>query len=233
MRISYDKIWQDVWGDMQKYGPIHRQHRRLFVQLLKNLKIESIMDVGCGEGSNLVFLKSLFPEAKLFGIDVSEEALVQTKNVLPEADFQLLDMQKDLLPQKFDLVFSSDVVEHVPDDQAMINNMFKMCDKYCLIATVQGRMRDFEKDIGHVRNYKVGELAEKMKRAGFKDVKVLEWGWPLYSPLYRNLLNLLPSSVTSGKFSFGKKMISHVLYYLFLINSSKKGDLVIAMGKVK
>ncbi len=137
------------------------------------------------------------------------------------------------MSQRFDLIFSSDVVEHVNDDQIMINNMFKICNKYCLIATVQGRMREFEKDIGHVRNYKLGELAEKMQRAGFEDVKVLEWGWPLYSPLYRNLLNFLPSSATSGKFSLSKKIISHLLYYLFLLNSSKKGDLVIVLGKVK
>jgi hypothetical protein len=36
-----------------------------------------------------------------------------------------------------------------------------MTKKYFVIATVQGRMRGYEKNIGHVRNYELGELEKK------------------------------------------------------------------------
>jgi len=74
--FNYEDIWKGVWGDMQKYGPVHRHHRRIFSIMFNNLPkedIQSIADIGCGEGSNLYFLRTQFPKAKLFGFDLSRE----------------------------------------------------------------------------------------------------------------------------------------------------------------
>ena len=61
-------------------------------------------------------------------------------------------------------------------------------------------MRHFEMQIGHVRNYAPGELIPNIESNGFTVESVMEWGFPFYSPLYRNFLDLTGNKVTSGEF---------------------------------
>ena len=42
-----------------------------------------------------------------------------------------------------------------------------------------------------MRNYARGELVRKLEETGFVVVSVIEWGFPFYSPLYRDFLYLL------------------------------------------
>lgn len=233
--FDYEGIWKGVWGDMQKYGPVHRHHRRLFSLMFNKLpknEISTIADIGCGEGSNLYFLKTQFPNAKLFGFDVSNSALEAAKaNV--DADFAILDIQKEIPTETFNLVFCSDVVEHLENDVAAIENMKRITNGYALIATVQGRMRKNESSIGHVRNYAYGELKRKIESAGYEVIQIIEWGYPLYSPLFRDIISLFPSTeqYSYGAYNTVKKLISHFLYILFLLNRSDKGDVIFVLAK--
>lgn len=233
--FDYEGIWQGTWGDMQKYGPVHRHHRRIFSKLFKRIsadEIHTIADIGCGEGSNLFFLRSQFPKANLFGFDVATTAIEAARQNV-NAEFALLDIQKEIPARKFDLVFCSDVVEHLEDDVLALKNIKQITNQYALIATVQGRMRPNEKSIGHVRNYAYGELQRKIEAAGFEITQVVEWGFPLYSPLFRDVVSFFPAS---EKFSYGtyspfKKLVSHILYSLFLLNRNDRGDIIFVLAR--
>ena len=233
--FDYEKIWQEAWGDMQRYGPVHRHHRRIFSELFKMLPmkgIETIADIGCGEGSNLLFLRSQFPNAKLFGFDVSKTAIETAKSNI-DADFHLLDIQKEIPAQRFDLVFCSDVLEHLEDDVTALGNIKAITRQYAMIATIQGRMRANEKTIGHIRNYAYGELQRKMEEVGFRILNIVEWGYPFYSPIFRDLVGF---SAASEKFSYGrysalKKFLTQILYSIFLLNRGDKGDVIFVMAK--
>lgn len=233
--FDYEKIWQGTWGDMQKFGPVHRHHRRIFSEIFKKLPekdIQSIADIGCGEGSNLHFLKSQFPKANLFGFDISNTAIETAKTYI-DAKFSLLNIQSEIPSQKFDLVFCSDVVEHLEDDVSAIKNIRQITNGYTLIATVQGQMRPNEKSIGHIRNYKYGELRRKVEEANFEVLQVIEWGYPFYSPLFRDLINIYPASekFSQGKYGAMQKIAAHVLYSLFCLNRSNRGDVIFILAR--
>ena len=232
--FDYEGIWEGTWGDMQRFGPVHRHHRRIFSEILRNLpqdQIQTIADIGCGEGSNLLFLKSQFPHARLFGFDISKTAIESAKRNV-NAEFRLLDIQKEIPQQKFDLVFCSDVVEHLEDDQTALKNIKSITNKYALIATVQGRMRSNEQTIGHVRNYEYGELKQKIEAAGLHVLQIVEWGFPFYSPLFRDLIRIFPASqqFSYGSYNAFQKLVSHILYALFLLNRHDKGDVIFVMA---
>lgn len=231
--VDYESIWSDVWGDMQKYGPIHRHHRRIFSEMIAGLpkeEIATVADIGCGEGSNLLYLKQMFPQTNLFGVDVSRKAIEKAKTLV-DAEFVVLDAQGDYPLRNFDFVISSDVIEHLEDDMAALRNIYRITNKYALIASVQGRMRDFEKTIGHIRSYDYGELQHKLESVGFKIDKVIEWGFPLYSPLYRELFNIgSVEGVSHGKYGILKKILCQVLYVLFFLNRSDKGDIIFVLA---
>lgn len=51
--VDYEAIWTNVWGDMQRYGPVHRHHRRIFSDMIGKVpreQIATVADFGCGEG---------------------------------------------------------------------------------------------------------------------------------------------------------------------------------------
>ncbi len=231
--VDYEAIWTDVWGDMQRYGPVHRHHRRIFSEMIGKVprqQIATVADFGCGEGSNLLYLRNEFPNAQLYGFDVSLNAIRRAKQLV-DARFAILDVERDKPNQRFDFVISSDVIEHIPDDLAALRNMYDATNKYALIATVQGRMRSFETAIGHIRSYDYGEFPEKMRSVGFKIEQVVEWGFPFFSPLYRTLFDLRSVEQTShGSYGPLKRALCHGLYGLFALNRHDRGDVIFVLA---
>jgi SAM-dependent methyltransferase len=167
----------------------------------------------------------------LFGFDVSHAAIEKAERRIG-ANFARLDIEKEPPSQKFDMIICSDVLEHVDDDVSAIKNIYHAANKFALVASVQGRIRDFEKFIGHVRSYGYGELKEKLEAAGFRTVSVVEWGFPLYSPIYRDLLDFRTvEKVSHGQYGLLKKILCHILYILFFLNRHDKGDVIFILSR--
>jgi SAM-dependent methyltransferase len=230
--LDYDEGWGQ-WDDMKQYGPMSRHTRRLIWSLIGNLKFRSVLDVGCGQGSPLEEVARRRPGVELAGVDFSPRAVELARERMPNATFSVLDLTQGALDRKFDLIICTDVLEHIPDDRAALRNMRAMCNRWCLVSTIQGRMRDYELHMGHVRNYKRGEVRAKMEEAGFVVRRQIDWGFPLYSPLYREALRWFPPSATTGSFGPGRKLLSQALYYAFMLNASRLGDYVFCLGEVK
>jgi 2-polyprenyl-3-methyl-5-hydroxy-6-metoxy-1,4-benzoquinol methylase len=154
--------------------------------MLSDISFDSIIDIGCGEGTLLKDIISWKKNITVAGVDISETALTIAKKKVKEGKFYLLDIQRDSLDERFDLVICSEVLEHLFDDVQALYNMFKMARNYLLIVTLQGKMRKIEEEAGHVRNYTKEDLLKKLHKAGFKEIKIKEWGFPFYSPFYRS-----------------------------------------------
>ena len=228
---DYDSIWRHAYGDMQALGPVHRHMRRLCESQLRDLDYTSVLDVGCGAGHNLPLL-SEGREVEIGGLDISPEALGRARGFWPDGQFAEADIQADRLDGTWDLVFSSLVLEHLPDDEAALRNMRAMAGRYLLVTTVAGdfeRYRAWEEQMGHVRNYARGELEEKLMAAGFTPLHVIYWGFPLYSPIGRTLQRGMTSE---AEFSPGKRMAAGLMNALYHLNSRRRGDLVIALARV-
>lgn len=197
---SYDELWRETWGDMQRFGPVHRHVLEDMVRTVTSLDVTSVLDVGCGSGENLAALGEL-ARYELAGIDVSAEALKLAGRRVPQARLTQLDVQREALPERFDLVMSIQVVEHLMDDATAFQNISKMASKYVFISTIQGRMRPSEIAIGHVRNYSESELRDKLESSGLQVLSVRGWGFPFYSPIYRSLAEWLPGGPPAGSLS--------------------------------
>jgi SAM-dependent methyltransferase len=227
---GYDELWRTKWGDMQHYGPVHRHTLESLVRTVADLKVKSVLDVGCGSGENLAALAG-GGNYELAGVDISKEALALAGSRVPSAKLQQLDVQREILPEKFDLVISIQVVEHIPDDTAAFSNIAKMANRFVLISTMQGRMRPSEPNIGHVRNYSAAELKSKLENAGLEVLDIHGWGFPFYSPLYRSLVEYLPGGPPEGEVSATGKLAARALYQLYKLNWPGRGDVVTALAR--
>ncbi len=227
----YDTLWERQWDDMNQFGPFHRHIRRIILELIEGLQFGSVLDVGCGRGSLLEEIGQRFDGVHLNGVDLSNSAVSLARRILPAGNFHRVNVAEQPLEDIFDLVLCSEVLEHIDDDVAALRNIRSMTGRYLVVSTIQGKMRSFEKHVGHVRNYRRGELVNKINSTGFRVQKVIEWGFPFYSPLYRDFLDLLDGQGTTGKFGLSKRIIATGLYSLFHLNSSSKGDEIFVLAE--
>lgn len=228
---DYDRIWDNVYGDIQDIGPTHRHLQRILKQILASLDYQSVLDVGCGFGHHLPLLTEGRLLKSVAGIDVSKRAIAHVRQSF-HGSFHRLDIQKQKLDERWDLVFSSLLLEHLDDDLAALRQMRAMTGKYLLLATMSGpfeRYKRWEQKMGHVRNYRTGELETKLEQAGFSVEKAIYWGFPFYSPMARLLQNRMQAKRELGMVP---RLIAKLLYYLYFLNCSKKGDLLIILAHV-
>ncbi len=219
--------------DMRQYGPMARHVRRLILQVIRDLSFGSVLDVSCGGGELLREIAVRYPAVELAGTEYSQRRLgVAAQHIPPERLYQL-DLVTEALDRQFDLVVCSEVLEHIADDRAAIANLRRMTHRYLLITTVQGPFYEYERQsVGHVRSYTRADLETKIQEAGFRIVKTIEWGWPLYSPLYRSLLALIQAKGTTGVYGPLRKFVAWVLYVIFLLNSHRRGDELVVLAEV-
>jgi len=230
---DYNKIWDEVYGDMQQEGPTHRHMRRILESFLDKINYNNVIDIGCGLGHNHDLLSKGKNNIEFSGIDISTRAIESVKTH-HSGNFFHMDIQCDFPKEKkWDLVFSSMVLEHLSDDVSALKNMRKITGKYVLIATIAGnyeRYHKWESLMGHVRNYKKGELEEKLINADFKNVQTVYWGFPFYTPCARILQSF--SKVGTGNFNIFTKFLAEMLNGLYYLNSFKKGDVLFAFAEV-
>jgi hypothetical protein len=101
-----------------------------------------------------------------------------------------------------------------------------------LVSASHGRMRWHEPAaFGHSCNYARGELTQKLERAQLRVVRMIEWGFPFYSPLCRDLMNVTGSRGTVGGFSAGQELIMQLVYAIFRLNSTRRGDELIVFAE--
>jgi SAM-dependent methyltransferase len=74
-----------------------------------------ILDYGCGIGMNIPYLRQYFPEAKLFGCDVSAESVRLAKSQIDYCQFDAMETPADLkkYENKIDCIFISTVLHHI------------------------------------------------------------------------------------------------------------------------
>ncbi len=105
------------------------------VMLLKPLPIQSILDVGAGEGFTLARLEREKIGTRCEGVEPLKTARELAKKINPSA--KLIDGSAYSLPYKdnsFDLVLCSEVLEHLEDPQKALKELFRVSQKYVLIS---------------------------------------------------------------------------------------------------
>lgn len=77
--------------------------------------VDRILDLGCGDGNSARFFRAYFPEARVYGIDVSAKSIdVAKKRRLGNCTFQVYDGSNIPFEDKaFDVVFVAGVFHHV------------------------------------------------------------------------------------------------------------------------
>jgi len=111
-RETHDKVVEISGADSDYFSEYKIIELLKFENPHKNLRI---LDFGCGDGNSSVFIRKHFPNANIFGIDISEESIrIAKEKKITNSNFNTFD--GGIFPfkaEEFDIVFTSMVFHHI------------------------------------------------------------------------------------------------------------------------
>jgi SAM-dependent methyltransferase len=138
-------------------------------------RARDVLDAGCGTGAMLNWLERYARGGRVAGIDVSSDALdfCRARGLGNLAQASATQLPFD--DETFDLVTSFDVLVQIPgegSDKRAMREMFRVLRPGGVAfvrAAAYGWMRSgHDEALGTQRRYGLGQLTERMERAGFR-----------------------------------------------------------------
>jgi SAM-dependent methyltransferase len=188
VRAHYESFWADAPLDPEPWA----WERRRALLLAEARPGERVLDLGCGAGRFVAALRDA--GADPVGVEIAEAALERARRNAPGADLRLLepDGSLPLEPGSVDLVWCSEVLEHVADTEHLlleVRRVLRRGGRLLITVPFHGRVkaaligllrfeRHFDPTGQHLRFYTAGSLARTLADAGFDAVQVRPWGGP-------------------------------------------------------
>jgi 2-polyprenyl-3-methyl-5-hydroxy-6-metoxy-1,4-benzoquinol methylase len=166
----------------------------VFIEIVKQLEdVRSICDLGCGNGHISGRLAAL--GYRVTGVDASESGITIARRTYPAVEFieTLIDGNLGEELGHFDLVISSDVIEHLyrpsdlleaarsllrPGAHALIGTPYHGYIKNLVLAATGKMDSHFSvlHDGGHIKFFSVRTLSRLMTSHGFEDLSFTFYG---------------------------------------------------------
>jgi len=119
----------------------------------------SLLDVGCGLGDGLVYLKNKCPNVKnLFGVDFSRKAInaCRSNQKLSGMSFFQHDILK-VLPEKYDNIICLQTLEHLENPKAAMQNLIDAVKKVLIVGVP---FRNRRPDENHIWSFTQDDFSE-------------------------------------------------------------------------
>ena len=176
---------QFAWSEKESIRRIYNQRLLFFSLIVKREMLRegkvALLDYGCGDGYwSLIF--SQLMSCDVTGIDYNPLRLERARSTVKNLEFIEADITKQNVQLgKYDIVFCSQVIEHVKDDISFLKNIRKCLNddgililgttnEGCLTQRIRKYIAIGKTD--HVHFYKEKEFRSKIEKAGFiiKDI---------------------------------------------------------------
>lgn len=135
---QFDSQQKQFWGEHTNLRPYDhpivqafaRQRVRLIREMLAGSQIQSALEVGCGDGFGMYYVRQLV--CRIYGCDISFVMLRNNpmpKHYLCQADAYRLPYRD----ASFDLVYCWELLHHVHDPLQVVKDMARVSHRYVLI----------------------------------------------------------------------------------------------------
>lgn len=200
-----------------------RERERQIRKFIKRNKGKKALDAGCGIGlySFEIAKNGYF----VTGIDIENEKINTAREIAKKINAEINFIQGDLtnlhINDKFDFILCSEVIEHIPEDYKVIENLSKVMNiGGRLIITVPRISKvswkiDYNK-FGHVRpGYKEEELRQMLEKYGLKVRTIRLFDSPIATFAFKINERLYNKKILLG-------LLFYPLYWLTFFNFFKK-----------
>lgn len=120
-------------------GALYQKHLELYLDamssLLQRTRARKVLDAGCGEGVVYRAMRKRGFDGEWTGLDLSAEAIDFARRQSPEATWLVGSVVEMPFPARsFDLVFSSQVLEHLPAPEIPFREMARCANHWLLLS---------------------------------------------------------------------------------------------------
>tara|TARA_Y100000996_G_scaffold140526_1_gene107457 strand:+ start:3863 stop:4744 length:882 start_codon:yes stop_codon:yes gene_type:complete len=123
-------------------------------EYLSKRNFSSVLEIGCSTGLLPKFMYEIFNNSEYTGLDLSEKSLTYAKKNYSAGNFIQGDFLKMELMEKFELILSLDVIDHVYDPDAFLKKIIKKTKKFGFIRAYRGYFEEIDE---HVMEYRANE----------------------------------------------------------------------------
>jgi ubiquinone/menaquinone biosynthesis C-methylase UbiE len=181
--IHWGARWYDLFGTIISFGR-DKAIRAKLIELAEPAPGEKVLDVGCGTGTLAIVIKRQLGTGEVHGIDASPEMVRFAKEKSAkdgsDIDFRVALIEAIPFPDaSFDLVTSSLMLHHLPDDVKAkgfleIQRVLKPGGRFMAMdfaASSHSPLSHLLSIFGHSHGESVvGKLVPMLEEAGFSDV---------------------------------------------------------------
>lgn len=186
------------WGDAPDFvGPRHAYRESLMVRQLEPILAgRRVLNAGAGGGS--LTLTLLDRGLDVTSVDGSSEFVDYLRSAIatrfaaldPSPVVEVGDLHAlQFADRSFDAVVCGEVLEHLEDDRTAAAELARVLRPGgVMVASVPANPRRFDwvdRWAGHQRRYTAQGLEQLLLHAGFTDVRVTPWGFPLTGLYHR------------------------------------------------
>lgn len=114
-------LFQKIW---------HTSKIRLAKKLLKEVKFDNCLDIGCASGFMLSEIAKAFPGPEYIGVDIYDKAIEHAKQTYPNLKFKV--SSAETLPFRdatFDLILFYETIEHVEHPEVCLRELRRVLKK--------------------------------------------------------------------------------------------------------
>lgn len=147
-----------------------------------------LLDLGCGDGTNLTWLSNL--TESLYGSDYNITRLIRALARMPDSTLFLGDiLDYPVVDNFFDVVYFNHVIEHIADDESALATAYRILAPGGLLVLgtpnegswwwqfAYRRAPEVLKSTDHVHFYTAETIRKKLEDEGFKVFEVKHMGW--------------------------------------------------------
>jgi SAM-dependent methyltransferase len=176
MNSSYNPTYFEHLAAIENRHFWFRARRKVISSIVKKAKSDMdpgyrVLEVGCGTGNVLHALEDVCSDGIVIGMDLFSEGLRHARRCttcsLVQGDIQALPFAK-----KFHLIGLFDVLEHISDDNKVLEDLHSMLvNDGLLLLTVPAHpslWSYFDEESHHARRYEFAELESKLLKAGYR-----------------------------------------------------------------
>ena len=183
MSTEQEKFWEGEFGDSyisrNQSDGLLAANLSLFSDILqKTGPIDSVLELGCNVGMNLMALELLAPKILISGIDINQKAIDELKKEKPNYNLHQQSIIDSLNVDTADLTFTKGVLIHINPEKLnnVYENLYEKSNKFICIneyynpspVTINYRGHDdrlFKRDF-------CGEMMDK-----YSDLKLVDYGF--------------------------------------------------------